>query len=58
MSSGQVLEVRHREMAWLARSRMMVTLPDPDGGPSDQIEFLSYLHIAYVQSVQPSEPTA
>jgi hypothetical protein len=58
MSGGQVFEVRHPEMASLAKSRMTVTLPDPDGGPSDRVEFLSYLHIAHVQSMQPSEPIA
>jgi hypothetical protein len=58
MSSGQVFEVRHPEMASLARSRMTVTLPDQDGGLSDHVEFLSYLHIAHVQSMQPSEPVA
>jgi len=58
MSSGEVFEVRHPEMALLARSRMIVTLPDPDGGPSDQVEFVSYLHIANVQSMQPSEAIA
>jgi hypothetical protein len=58
MSSGQVVEVRHREMASLARSRMTVTLPDENGEPSDRVEFLSYLHIAHLQSLQENRPVA
>ena len=38
MSSGQVFEVRHPEMASLARSRMTVTIPDANGEPSDRVE--------------------
>ncbi len=58
MSSGQVFEVRHPEMAMLTKSRMMVTIVDERGRPSDQVEFLSYLHIAHVQTIQPSESAA
>jgi hypothetical protein len=58
MSSGQVFEVRHPEMASLARSRMTVTIPDADGEPSDRVEFLSYLHIAHIQSINEGQPVA
>ncbi len=51
MSSGAVLEIRHPEMAVLARSAMIVVSPDVDGGPSDRWEFLSYLRIAHVETM-------
>jgi hypothetical protein len=38
-------------MAVLAKSAMIVVLPDVDGGPSDRWEFLSYLHIAHVETL-------
>jgi len=58
MSSGQVFDVPHPEMASLARSRMTVTLPDENGEPSDRVEFLSYLHIAHIRSLQENRPVA
>lgn len=58
MSSGQVFEVRHPEMASLAKSRMTVVLPEADGEPSDRVEFLSYLHIAHIQTMQPNGQAA
>jgi hypothetical protein len=54
MSSGAVFEVRHLEMASLGKSAMLVVLPDSDGGPSDRWEFLSYLHIAHVETLASS----
>jgi hypothetical protein len=57
MSSGAVFEIRHPEMALLARSAMMVVFPDVDGGPSDRWEFLSYLHVAHVETMSASAGT-
>ena len=58
MSSGTVVEIRHPEMASLGKSAMLIVLPDPDGGPSDRWEFLSYLHIAHVETLAPSGQAA
>lgn len=58
MSSGALFDVRHPEMASLGKSAMLVVLPDPDGGPSDRWEFLSYLHIAHVETLAPSGQAA
>ena len=58
MSSGAVFEVRHPEMASLGKSAMLVVLPASDGGPSDRWEFLSYLHIAHVETIAPSGQAA
>jgi hypothetical protein len=58
MSSGALFEVRHPEMASLGKSAMVIVMPDSDGGPSDRWEFLSYLHIAYVETIAPSGQAA
>jgi hypothetical protein len=50
-SNGEVFEIRHREMASLARSALVVVHADADGSPSDKVEYLSYLHIASVETL-------
>ena len=50
-SNGEVFEVRHPEMAILARSAMVIVHPDADGSPSDRVEYVSYLHIASVETL-------
>jgi len=55
-SNGQVFEVRHPEMASLARSAMVVVHPDADGSPSDKVEYISYLHIASVATLAGAAP--
>jgi hypothetical protein len=58
MSSGQVFEVRHPEMAALSRNYMLIIVPDEQGGPTDRWEYLSYLHIAHVETLSPSQQAA
>ena len=50
-SNGEVFEVQHPEMASLARSAMVLVHPDADGTPSDKVEYISYLHIASVETL-------
>ena len=50
-SNGEVFEIRHPEMVMLAKSAMVVLHPDADGGPSDKVEYISYLHVASVQTL-------
>jgi hypothetical protein len=50
-SNGEVFEIRHPEMASLARSAMVIVHPNPDGSPSDKVEYVSYLHIASVETL-------
>jgi hypothetical protein len=50
-SSGEVFEIRHPEMAILAKSALIIVHPDADGSPSDRVEYISYLHVASVESV-------
>ena len=50
-SSGEVFEIRHPEMASLTRSALVIVHPDADGSPSDKVEYVSYLHVASVETV-------
>ena len=50
-SNGEVFEVRHPEIASLARSAMVIVHADADGAPSDKVEYVSYLHIASVETL-------
>ena len=50
MSSGEVLEIRHPEMAAIARGGLIIILAESDGSPSDKVEFCSFLHIAGVET--------
>lgn len=50
-SNGEIFEIRHPEMAMLARSALVVLHPEADGGPSDNVEYVSYLHISSVETL-------
>lgn len=50
-SGGEVFEIRHPEMASLTKSALVIVLTDADGSPSDRVEYVSYLHIASVETV-------
>ena len=50
-SNGETFEVRHPEMVSLARSAMVVVHPDALGEPTDKVEYVSYLHIASVETL-------
>ena len=50
-SNGEIFEIRHPEMAILAKSAMVIVHPDADGAPSDKVEYVSYLHISSVETL-------
>ena len=50
-SNGEVFEIRHPEMASLARSAMVIVHPTASGEPTDKVEYVSYLHIASVETL-------
>ena len=50
-SNGETFEIRHPEMASLAKSAMVIVHPDADGLPTDKVEYVSYLHIASVETM-------
>jgi hypothetical protein len=50
-SNGETFEIRHPEMAMLAKSALAIVHPDANGGPTDKVEYISYLHISSVESL-------
>lgn len=50
MSSGAVFDIRDPEMAAVAKGGLIIVLPEPDGSPSDRMEFCSFLHVAGVET--------
>ncbi len=38
LSSGEIFEIRHPEMATLTRTGLIVVLPDAEGEPSERFE--------------------
>jgi hypothetical protein len=50
-SGGEVFEIRHPEMASLAKSALVIIHADADGTPSDKVEYVSYLHVASVETL-------
>jgi hypothetical protein len=50
-SNGEVFEIRHPEMASLARSALVIVRPNANGSPSDEVEYVSYPHIASVETL-------
>ncbi len=58
MSSGQTHEVRHPEMAWLTRTRILVGIDQTDEGVPAEFKICSLLHVATVEplSSSPAEP--
>lgn len=51
LSSGEMFDIRHPKMAMITKHALAVTLPEADGGPSDRVEYCSYLHIASVETI-------
>jgi hypothetical protein len=49
MSSGQVYEVRHPEMALLTRSDMLVGTGDTDEGVPAEFKICSLLHVTALE---------
>lgn len=50
-SNGEVFEIRHPEMVTFAKSALVLVHPDADGSPSDKVEYISYLHVASVETL-------
>ena len=50
-SGREVFEVRHPEMAMLAKSAMVIVHPDANGRPTDRVEYVSYLHITSIETL-------
>jgi hypothetical protein len=50
LSSGQIYEIRHPEMAFLTRTSILVGLDMADGVPSE-FKILSLLHITAIEPI-------
>ena len=46
-----VFEIRPSEMVTFARSPMVKAHPDAAGEPSNKVEYVSYLHVASVETL-------
>ncbi len=54
MSSGQTYDVRHREMAFLTRSELLVGTGDMDEGVPAKFKICSLLHVAAIEPLNPT----
>lgn len=49
LSSGQVYEIRHPEMAWLTRTSLLVGTDMAEEGVPAEFKILSLLHITAIE---------
>ena len=55
MSSGESYNVVHPEMALMTARALILALPDPSAPEGERWAFCSYLHIAQVEVLRPSQ---
>jgi hypothetical protein len=53
LSNGEVYEVRHPEMAFLMRTKLVLGLDPDKSGYADDWAMISLLHVASIEPVQP-----
>jgi hypothetical protein len=58
MSSGESYNVMHPEMALVSARALILALADPTQPEGEQLAFCSYLHLAHVAVLRPSEAPA
>jgi len=54
MSSGQIYEVRHPEMAWLTRTSILVGVEIADDGLPAEFKICSLLHVTAIEPGSPN----
>ena len=57
MSSGESYNVMHPEMAFVTSKSLILALPDPTQPEGERLAFCSYLHLAHVEVLRPSDIT-
>lgn len=57
MSSGQVYEVRHPEMAWLTKTSILVGIDQAEDGIPAEFKICSLLHVTAIEPLT-AAPTA
>ncbi len=55
MSSGESYNVMHPELAFVTSRSLILALPDPTEPEGERLGFCSYLHIAHVEVLRPSD---
>ncbi len=55
MSSGESYIVLHRETALITVRALILALPDPTQPEGERLAFCSYLHLAHVEVLRPSD---
>lgn len=55
MSSGESYNVMHPEMALVSARALVLALPDPTQPEGERLAFCSYLHLAHVEVLRPTE---
>jgi hypothetical protein len=58
MSSGESYNVMHPEMALVTARSLILALPDPTQPEGERLAFCSYLHLAHIEVLRPSEVAA
>jgi len=58
MSSGESYNVMHPEMAFVTAKSLILALPDTSAAEGERLAFCSYLHIAHVETLRPTERRA
>jgi hypothetical protein len=55
MSSGESYNVMHPEMAFVTARTLVLALPEPTQPEGERLAFCSYLHIAHVEVLRPTD---
>jgi len=55
MSSGESCNVMHPETALVSSRSLILALPDPGESEGERLAFCSYLHLAHVGVLRPTE---
>jgi hypothetical protein len=58
MSSGESYNVMHPEMALVSARALVLAVPDNTHAEGEHLVFCSYLHIAHIETLRPSERRA
>jgi hypothetical protein len=55
MSSGESYNVMHPEMVFVTAKSLILALPDSTQPEGERLAFCSYLHLAHVEVLRPTE---
>ena len=54
MNSEEAYSVLHPEMAFITAKALILAIPDPSHPDGERIAFCSYIHIAHLETFQPT----